>query len=96
MRPALFATIVILGCGARDALPAPDADVDRDPAGDEDGGAAPDAAPEERLCPSNCTVGHQCCAGTCFGPAVPMFNDCCLCLPGEVSTFDCGVAMCGG
>ncbi len=44
----------------------------------------------DRSCPPNCTVGHQCCAGSCAGSAVAMPNDCCSCLTGEVSSAPCG------
>lgn len=78
-----------LGCGARSTL--------REPTGDVDGGAA-DAATDsgaKRICALGCTVGHECCAGSCDGPAVPMPSDCCSCLPGEISSAECG-GECGG
>lgn len=56
-----------------------------------DGGGAG----SDRTCPPNCTVGHECCAGSCSGPAVQMPNDCCSCLPGEVSSATCGGGHCG-
>lgn len=76
----------IAACGARSSIGEPDAGA---PAGD----ASIDAA--ARSCPPECAVGHLCCAGGCDGPEVPMASDCCACLPGEVSSWDCG-GTCGG
>jgi len=58
------------------------------------GKCVPDATPAERSCPANCTVGHQCCAGSCSGAAAVMPSGCCSCLPGEVSSAACG-GRCG-
>lgn len=66
------ALILLCSCGARTELGAPE----RDASVVE---AAIDAH-EERSCDFECTFGHQCCAGSCSGPPVPMPNDCCLCL----------------
>ena len=50
-----------------------------------------------RTCPSECTVGHQCCKGSCGGLPVPMPSSCCSCLPGEVDSLTCGnTGKCGG
>jgi hypothetical protein len=85
--PGISAVAILsVACGARSELLAPELD--------EDAGAEPDAG--ERMCMPNCTVGHACCLGGCDGPTVPTLNDCCTCLPGEVSTFDCGELNCGG
>ena len=76
--------LLLLGaCGARTMLGAPetDASVIKDAGVD---------AQEERSCLVECTFGHQCCAGSCSGPAVPMSSDCCTCLPGEVNSETCG------
>jgi hypothetical protein len=48
-----------------------------------------------RICPSNCTVGHQCCEGTCSGIPASMYNSCCNCLPGEVDSIQCPKGKCG-
>lgn len=77
-----------VGCGTRSSIPEPQIDIDVDAGTSADGGG-------ERSCPPNCTVGHECCAGSCDGAAVEMPSDCCTCLPGEVSSFMCGGA-CGG
>jgi hypothetical protein len=71
------------GCGARSSIPDPQSDA---------GAFAADASTDggQRSCAPNCTVGHECCAGGCDGPAVQMPSDCCACLAGEVSSFDCG------
>jgi len=69
-------------CGARTEIAAPEQDASVDT-------IARDVT-EERSCPFDCTIGHQCCAGSCSGPAVPMPNDCCQCLPGEVNSMTCG------
>jgi hypothetical protein len=49
----------------------------------------------ERACLPNCTVGHECCAGSCSGPAVKTPNDCCACLSGEVNSMTCAGGRCG-
>jgi len=54
-----------------------------------------DAAVEERSCLPNCTVGHQCCIGSCFGPPAETSTDCCECLAGEVDSRECG-GTCAG
>lgn len=89
----LLTLALVVSCGARTPVDAPEVD----------GGGASDAAVEdgssgERECPPDCTIGHQCCVGSCDGPAVPMPNDCCACLPGEVNTITegCSGDMCGG
>ncbi len=77
-------TIVLVACaaacGARSTIGAPEFDV---------GAILPDAG-GERVCPPECYAGHECCAVSCDGPAVQMPSDCCTCLPGEVSSWDCG------
>jgi hypothetical protein len=87
---AILALSLFVSCGARSSLTAPEVD-----AGDA---AAPDGSAGQRDCPFDCYVGHQCCVGNCDGPAVPMPNDCCTCLPGEVNTLveGCPGDMCGG
>ena len=76
------ALLLLSACGARTELGAPEHDASV-------AEAAIDAH-QERSCPFYCTIGHQCCAGSCRGPAVPMPNDCCTCLPGEVNSMKCG------
>ena len=76
---ALVAGALLAACGARSEL----------------AGELPDAAalPIEagpRSCPFECYVGHECCAGSCSAPPVPMESDCCSCLPGEVDSRTCG------
>jgi hypothetical protein len=76
--------IVTIGCGARSQLDAPEIDA-----------AAPEVDAGQRSCAPDCTVGHLCCIGGCDGPPAKTLNDCCVCLAGEVSSFDCG-GRCGG
>jgi hypothetical protein len=80
---------VTQACGARTGLHAPE------DAGAGGGTTDSSATGGERVCGPNCTVGHQCCIGGCDGPPAVTFNDCCQCLPGEVSSFDCD-GECGG
>ena len=89
MKPLLllltFTLALAAGCGARSSLHEPDgnqASSGADASADSGG---------ERSCLPNCTVGHECCLGSCDGPAVQMPSDCCSCLAGEVSSFDCGL-----
>lgn len=84
------AAVLVEACGARTELPAPQ---DSGAAG---GPGSSSATGLERICLLNCTVGHQCCIGGCDGPAAETLNDCCKCLPGEVSSTDCGEPACGG
>jgi len=86
---AFSASMTLAGCGAHSALLEPSLDGG---VADEEGA---DASPGERACPPECAVGHACCAGGCDGPPVQMPSDCCSCLPGEVTSWDCGGA-CGG
>jgi hypothetical protein len=64
--------------------------------------AAPETSPPTtfdaggRICPSNCTVGHQCCKGGCGGIPAAMPSSCCSCLPGEVDSMQCTNGKCGG
>jgi len=83
-----LAALATAGCGARSSIPEPPSDA---------GASAADASTDggQRSCPPNCTIGHECCAGSCDGPAVPMPSDCCSCLPGEVSSFYCD-GLCAG
>jgi hypothetical protein len=76
----------LAGCGARSALEEPRID----------GGATPvaDAGPPRDCGLVECTIGHACCLGGCGGPAVPTTSDCCPCLPGEVSSEECGGMGC--
>jgi hypothetical protein len=82
-RALLLVLVVLGGCGAHSALDEPTVDAGS-------GGAGGDAGTSERSCPPDCTVGHECLAGGCDGPAVAMPSDCCSCLPGEVSSSTCG------
>jgi hypothetical protein len=80
--------LLLCACGARTEIAAPEHDASVD--------VTPPDVVQTRVCPPDCFVGHQCCAGSCGGPAVPMPSDCCACLPGEVSSFTCGSNdMCG-
>lgn len=84
---AVALAALLAGCGARSQLLAPD----------ETGeGGAGGGAPCERSCLPNCSIGHECCQGGCGGPAVPLDSDCCVCLPGEVSSADCPGGTCAG
>jgi hypothetical protein len=88
MRPpraalALAVLTALSACGARDALPEPFVD----------GGAAPDGG--RPPCLIECYAGHACCLGGCGGPAT-VTDTCCACLPGEVSSMECGSPTCGG
>lgn len=86
-----FALSTLLGltaCGARSALVEPTIDAGITMDSGTPGG--------ERSCLPTCTVGHECCAGDCDGPAVPMPSDCCACLPGEIDSSQCPDAVCGG
>jgi hypothetical protein len=85
MRTALVlsALITLSACGARDALHEPFVDA----------GAPPDAG--RPACLIECYAGHACCLGGCDGPPA-VIDTCCACLPGEISTFECGSATCGG
>ncbi len=76
---------VLAGCGARSELVTPDVDDSADAGSDTSG---------ERSCLPNCSIGHLCCQGGCEGPAVPLESDCCVCLPGEVSSADCPGSEC--
>ena len=76
---------LIAGCGARNALPAPDG-----------AGGAGGAESGERVCLPECAVGHQCCIGGCGGPAAVTETDCCECLDGEVNSMMCTNGVCGG
>jgi hypothetical protein len=82
VRAAWVALVLLGACGARTELASPE----------RDASVAVDASldvHEERNCPFDCLIGHECCAGSCSGPAVPMPNDCCMCLPGEVNSMTC-------
>ncbi|MFO0755183.1 MAG: hypothetical protein U0359_01725 [Byssovorax sp.] len=94
--PAPLLLLIALGlgsaCGARSSLPGDelDAGITEVPADASTG----DASPAERACPPECAVGHECCAGSCLGPPVPMPSDCCTCLEGEVSSATCPLGRC--
>ena len=83
---AVLTTASASACGARSSLPVPEGT-----GGEGTGGEAS----QERICPSNCTIGHQCCIGGCDGPPAVMENDCCHCVNGEVNSNQCG-GTCGG
>ncbi len=79
--------LILTACGARTQLGAP---LDAGPAD------ATTDVEEERDCAFDCYIGHQCCVGGCNGPPAPMPNDCCSCLPGEISSLTCnGSSKCG-
>jgi hypothetical protein len=82
-RLALSVLIALAACGARDGLHKPLLD----------GGTAPDAG--RPPCLIECTIDHACCLGGCDGPAT-VTGTCCSCLPGEVSSTECGAPTCGG
>jgi hypothetical protein len=93
VRTKLALLVLALGaaaCGARSSISIPE------PQGDA-GALAADASaePSQRSCAPDCTIGHECCLGTCDGPAVQLPGDCCSCIAGEISSFDCG-GLCGG
>lgn len=77
------------GCGARTSLV-----VDRETDEESSAASSGDASPPERSCLPNCTIGHKCCIGGCGGPAAVTENDCCACLPGEVSSQLCDDGQC--
>ncbi len=79
--------VCVSACGARSPLDAPLVP-------DEEIDASVDAGP--RSCAPDCTVGHHCCEGSCDGPSVDLPSDCCVCVAGEVSSFDCPDDRCGG
>ncbi len=54
------------------------------------------ASTTQRICPPTCYAGHECCAGSCAGPAVSIPSDCCSCLDGEVNSMTCSGGKCGG
>jgi hypothetical protein len=81
----VMATIVVAACGAKSDLGAPG---ERDDPGT--GGA------RERTCLPNCTIGHECCVGSCSGSPVQTPTACCECLPGEVNSMNCAQGTCGG
>ncbi|MEP7119582.1 MAG: hypothetical protein ABJE95_01685 [Byssovorax sp.] len=85
----LALAITAAGCGARSSVPEPASDAGASTASTSTGSDA------QRSCPPECTVGHECCLGSCDGPAVQIPSDCCSCLDGEISSFDCG-GHCGG
>lgn len=87
--PLLWGVVLAASCGARSQIPEPESVADPGAGG---GGAAP----AEHACLPNCTVGHRCCVGGCDGPAAATVNDCCACLPGEVSSGLCADHTCGG
>lgn len=84
----LSIALLAAACGARSTLQG-----EESTAAAADAGAG-DAASGERHCPPECYVGHECCAESCAGPAVPMPSDCCTCLPGEVSSVECAGGKC--
>jgi hypothetical protein len=92
------AAVVFAACGGKTDDPT------SDPSQNEAGADAPaEATPDVgvdvdtggRICPPNCTVGHQCCKGGCGGLPAPMPSDCCSCLSTEVDSMTCG-GKCGG
>jgi len=56
----------------------------------------PDVDTGGRICPPNCTVGHQCCKVSCGGLPAAMPSSCCSCLSGEVDSMQCPNGKCGG
>lgn len=87
--PLLVLTLILMACGARSEIMAPEIE---EGSGDSGGGGSAG----KRSCLPNCTLGHQCCVGGCGGPAVLTENDCCVCLDGEVNSSMCPDAVCGG
>jgi len=55
----------------------------------------PDVDTGGRICPPNCTVGHQCCKVSCGGLPAAMPSSCCSCLAGEVDSMQCPNGKCG-
>jgi hypothetical protein len=99
----LVVAAIFAACGGK-------TDVPTGPADNEGGVDAPnetapnEAAPADvgpdvdtggRICPPNCTVGHQCCKVSCGGLPSAMPSSCCSCLPGEVDSLQCPNGKCG-
>jgi hypothetical protein len=91
--------IVFAACGGKTDVPTTGPS---DEGGAETGAGTPDVVTQPdvntggRVCPPNCTVGHQCCEVTCGGPPVAMPSSCCSCLQGEVDSLGCPNGKCGG
>jgi hypothetical protein len=95
-------TVVFAACGGKTDIPtgSPNDEGGVDSGGNNEAASdvvqQPDVDTGGRICPPNCTVGHQCCKGSCGGLPVPMFNSCCSCLQGEVDSLTCSSGKCGG
>jgi len=92
---------IFAACGGKTDVPQPtdEGGVDSGPETSPDVGQ-PDVAPDVdtggRICPPNCTVGHQCCKASCGGLPAAMPSSCCSCLSGEVDSLQCPNGKCGG
>ena len=91
--------VVFAACGGKTDVPTGDPNANEggvdSPAEATPDVGQPDVDTGGRVCPPNCTVGHQCCKGGCGGLPVPMFNSCCSCLAGEVDSLTCTNGKCG-
>lgn len=93
-----LAAVAFAACGGKTDTPSQNP---QDEGGVDSGNEAATDVVEQpdtggRVCPPNCTVGHQCCKGSCGGLPAPMFNTCCSCLQGEVDSLTCSSGKCGG
>ena len=90
---------VFAACGGKTDVPTGDPSENESGADTGKDVVQPDVAPDVdtggRICPPNCTVGHQCCKGTCGGLPVAMPSSCCSCLQGEVDSMTCSGGKCG-
>jgi hypothetical protein len=90
--------VVFAACGGKTDVPIgspnDEGGVDSGP-GTPDVVSQPDVDTGGRVCPPNCTVGHQCCKLTCGGIPAAMPSNCCSCLPGEVDSLTCSGGKCG-
>jgi hypothetical protein len=94
------AGVLFAACGGKTDVPTGDpSEGGNDSGGGPDIGqpdvGQPDVDTGGRICPPNCTVGHQCCKGGCGGLPAPMPSDCCSCLSTEADSNTCG-GKCGG
>jgi hypothetical protein len=97
------AAIVFAACGGKTDVPTGEPP---DKEGGADSNNGPEAAADVvqaqadvdtggRICPPNCTVGHQCCKASCGGLPSAMPSSCCSCLAGEVDSLQCPNGKCG-
>jgi len=94
------AAAVFAACGGKTDVPSGnpsdnEGGVDTGPEATPDVVSQPDVDTGGRICPPNCTVGHQCCKVSCGGLPAPMPSSCCSCLAGEVDSLQCPNGKCG-